>query len=126
MGLKELYDEWKFRPILAGEKKTPREQASGEVAVNFMDETYQTQVKNRTPNDKTVTPSTEEDKTSGTFTDAAFKMYSTFLDKTKTRKYYNRDLATTHKYNGQGTDKERFTTSDAWKGSPGVLYSTNQ
>lgn len=127
MGLKEIYEDWAFRPILTGEGKTPRDQTEGDVAVDFLPNDYQTEVTNRTPGDLTVTPATGDDTTSGQFKESAFGMYSTFLDNSKTRKYYNKDLASpSHKYNGQGTEKDKFTTSDEWKNSPGVLYSTNK
>lgn len=116
MGLKELYDDWTFRPIIAGEGKTPREQTDGKVAVDFLPNTYQTQVTNRAPDDKTVVLATGDDETEGSFNETALTYYSTLLNT------YSRVAQT---YKAQKEVTNTFVGSTDWSGSPGVLYSTN-
>jgi hypothetical protein len=118
MALKDIYDNWEFRPILAGINKTPREATEGKVAVDFLPNTYQTQVANRTPGDKVVTQATEDDQTLGSFnTSTAFGYFSTL---------YNSPLKTfksrlVHKYNN--SDAGTYLDSTVVRNSPGALYS---
>ena len=129
MGLKETYESWAFK---AGNKygtKTPRDQKDGNLAVDFLLNTYQTEVRNRTPGDKTVTQATADNATLGTFNVTAgpgkleaFKQYTRFTTNTRLTTYKSKLV---HVYNAQGTPEQKFTTSNAWKNQPGVLYSTN-
>jgi len=122
MGLKEKYDAWQFRPILAGDNKTPRNQKDGTVAVDFLPNTYQTGVANRTPGDKTVTQATDDDKTNGEFTPTAFSRYTT-LFQSSARVFKSKIV---HAYNAQGTnDNDKYTTSTGIKEAPGTLYINN-
>lgn len=122
MALKDIYESWTFRPILSGADKSPRNQANGEVAVDFLPNDYQTEVRNRAPGDKTVVQATGESDTAGTFnTTTAFKYYSTL---------YNSPLKTfkakqVHLYNAQGTDAQKYITSNAYRNTPGALYINN-
>lgn len=121
MGLKETYDKWAFRPIMGGTNKTPRDQAEGTVAVDFLPNDYQTEVRNRTKGDKTVVQATGDDATNGTFKNAtAFKYYSTLVSEYGT---YKSKLV--HIYNAQGTDNQKYVTSNVVMNTPGALYSTN-
>ena len=122
MGLKEIYDSWQFRPIMGGANKTPKEQKDGKVSVDFLPNTYQTEVRNRTPGDKVVSQATADDATNGTFsTNSAFKYYSTlFNSPLKTFK-----SKVVHLYNAQGNDTSKYATSNEVKNTPGALYSTN-
>lgn len=122
MALKDIYESWNFKPIVAGTGKTPREQSEGKVAVDYLPNTYQTEVRNRTPGDKVVIQSTDDDATKGTFnTTSAFKYYSTlFTSPLKTFK-----SKVVHLYNAQGTDTSKYITSNKVKDTPGALYSTN-
>jgi len=122
MGLKEMYESWEFKPTMAGANNTPQKQTEGDVAVDFLPNTYQTEVRNRTPGDKVVTQATVDDTTTGTFsTTSAFRYYTTlFSSPLKTFK-----SKVVHLYNAQGTDSSKYITSDAIKNTPGALYSTN-
>jgi hypothetical protein len=130
MGLKEMYESWNFRPVMEGDGNTPRNQAEGLVAVDFLPNTYQTEVRNRTPGNKTVTQATADDATNGTFNTttgpnklSAFAQYTRLFGNTTLTRYKSKIV---HKYNAQGTTpNSKFITSDDWKNSEGVLYSTN-
>tara|TARA_R110000868_G_scaffold304305_2_gene564813 strand:- start:421 stop:822 length:402 start_codon:yes stop_codon:yes gene_type:complete len=132
MGLKELYDDWAFKPIMAGANKTPRDASEGLVAVNFLPNSYQVEVKNREIGDTSILLDTDPTKTKGSFrTDTAFGMYSKFLSSTATRDYYNNSLTkagtkTVHLYNAQGVNaNDKYSTSAGIAGSKGILYTTN-
>lgn len=122
MGLKELYETWTFKAGNTLGNKNPRDQKDGILAVDYLPNTYQTEVKNRTPNDTVVTQATADDSTNGTFnTTSAFKYYSTlFASPLKTFK-----SKVVHLYNAQGTDTAKYATSNEIKNTPGALYSTN-
>lgn len=122
MALIDIYENWTFRPIMPGTGNTPRDQSTGTVAVDFLPNTYQTEVRNRTPGDKTVTQATGESDTAGTFhTTTAFKYYST-LYSGPLKTYKARQV---HLYNAQGTDAQKYATSDAVRNTPGALYINN-
>jgi hypothetical protein len=123
MALKDIYESWAFKPILGvGASDTPVKQSEGRVAVDYLPNTYQTEVRNRTPGNKVVTQATGDDTTNGTFnTTSAFKYYSTL---------YSSPLKTfkskvVHLYNAQGTDASKYATSNEIRNTPGALYSTN-
>lgn len=123
MALKDIYENWSFKPILGvGANDTPVKQSEGRVAVDYLPNTYQTEVKNRAPRDTVVTQATADDATNGTFnTTSAFKYYSTlFNSPLKTFK-----SKVVHLYNAQGTDTAKYATSNEIKNTPGALYSTN-
>lgn len=118
MKLEDLYNDWQFRPINGGENKTPRDQASGTAAVDFLPNDYQVEVKNRAVDDKVVVQSTVDDDTLGTFKkDTAFKYYSTLIGQYST-------TAQTYKA-PQVSNSNTFTDASEWTNSPGVLFSTN-
>lgn len=124
MSLKDLYQSWKFRPIAGvGNGDNPVKQSEGKVAVDYLPNTYQTEIKNRTPNDTIVLQATVDDATKGTFdTTSAFKYYSTlFGSPLKTFK-----SKVVHLYNAQGPDTEKYITSTKVVNTPGALYSTNK
>jgi hypothetical protein len=123
MTLKELYETWTFKAgNKLGANKTPREQSEGDVAVDFLPNTYQTEVRNRTPGDKVVLQDSNPNGTNGTFnTESAFKYYSTLYNSPLTL-FKSRPV---HIYNAQGTDKNKFITSDKYRNSPGALYTNN-
>ena len=123
MALKDLYESWAFKPLAgAGAADTPRTQSEGKVKVDFLPNTYQTEVRNRTPGDKVVTQATADDATLGTFNnDSALKYYSTL---------YNSPLKTfkgkvVQQYNAQGTDTNKYVSSAEVRNTQGALYSTN-
>ena len=123
MSLLDLYNSWNFKSAnTAGANKTPREVTEGKVAVDFLPNTYQTEVRNRTPHDKVVTQATGDDATNGTFsTVSAFKYYSTLFN--SPLKTFKSKIV--HLYNAQGTDATKYATSNQVKNTPGALYSTN-
>ena len=123
MALKDIYEQWAFRPIAGvGANQTPVKQSEGDVSVDFLPNTYQTEVRNRTPGDKVVTQAAGDDVTDGTFnTTSAFKYYtSLFNSPLKTFK-----SRVVHLYNAQGTDANKYITSNEVKNTPGALYSNN-
>lgn len=123
MALKDIYESWAFKPILGvGANDTPVKQSEGRVAVDYLPNTYQTEVRNRSPRDTVVTQATTDDATNGTFnTTTAFKYYSTlFNSPLKTFK-----SKVVHLYNAQGGDTAKYSTSNEIKNTPGALYSTN-
>jgi len=122
MGLKEIYESWNFRPVMNGANKTPRDQKDGKIAVDFLPNTYQTEVRNRAPGDVVVSQATEDDATKGSFNQQALKYYSTLIaSPLKTFK-----SKVVHKYNAQGTsDVAKYTTTSEIKDTPGALYNTN-
>lgn len=123
MSLKDLYQNWNFRPLAGvGNGDDPVKQSEGKVAVDYLPNTYQKEVKNRTPNDKVVLQATGDDATKGTFnTTSAFKYYSTlFSSPLKTFK-----SKIVHLYNAQGNASEKYITSNKVKDTPGALYNTN-
>jgi hypothetical protein len=118
MGLKELYETWQFRPIMNGANNTPPKQSEGEVAVDYLPNEYQAEIRNRTPGDKVVVQATDDDDTKGMFNkESAFKYYSTLITQYGTKSQI---------YKAQAGDTNKFVNSNSWKNSPGVLYSTNQ
>jgi hypothetical protein len=121
MKLEDLYKDWQFKPILGGANKTPRDQASGTAAVDFLPNTYQAEVRNREFGDKVVTQATEDDKTNGTFKpDTAFRYY-TRLFQSSFRTFKSTIV---HKYNAQGTnDSDKYESAN--KDTPGALYINN-
>lgn len=123
MALKDLYESWAFKPLAGvGSADNPRTQSEGKVKVDFLPNTYQTEVRNRTPGDKVVTQATGDDTTAGTFNkDSALKYYSTL---------YNSPLKTfkgrvVQQYNAQGTDTNKYVSSAEVRNTQGALYSTN-
>jgi len=124
MGLIEKYNTWAFKPVMSGNGNNPINQSEGKVRVDYLPNTYQTEVRNRTPGDKVVNQATADDATNGTFkTDTAFKYYTTLTTNTRLTQYKSKLV---HRYNAQGTaPNAKFITSDEWKNSKGVLYSTN-
>lgn len=123
MSLKNLYENWTFKPLFGvGTGNNPIKQSEGKVAVDYLPNTYQAEVKNRLPGDKVVIQAVDDDTTKGTFRNpAALKYYSSL---------YNSPLKTfkgklVHKFNAQGNDNLRYTTSTEVKDTPGALYSTN-
>jgi hypothetical protein len=123
MSLLDLYNSWNFKNgNTLGTNKTPKEQTEGKVAVDFLPNTYQAEVKNRDPHNKTVTQASADDATNGTFnTTTAFKYYSTLVNSPlKTFK-----SKVVHLYNAQGTDSTKYATSNQIRNTPGALYNTN-
>jgi len=122
MSLKDLYENWPFKTGNQLGNKTPRDQAEGKIAVNFLQDNYQGGIKNRTPGDKVVTQATTDDATVGNFSSAAFSNYSRlFMSPIRTFK-----SKVVHLYNAQGTDAAKYVTSDKIKKTPGALYNTNR
>ena len=123
MSLLDLYNSWNFKSAnTAGANKTPREVTEGKVAVDFLPNVYQTEVRNRTPRDKVVTQATADDTTNGTFsTTSAFKYYSALFN-SPLKTFKSRVV---HLYNAQGKDSDKYVTSNQVKNTPGALYSTN-
>jgi hypothetical protein len=118
MGLKETYLAWNFRPIMDGQNKTPLEQKEGKVAVDFLPNDYQAEIRNRTPGDKVVVQATDDDDTKGMFNkESAFKYYSTLIGKYST---------VAQLYKAQAEDTDTFTKSTSWSSAPGVLYSNKR
>lgn len=142
MSLKELYENWAFTtPTVVNTqntKKSPREaatvnDASKGVSVDFLPDTYQAEVRNRGYQNKIIELEADPTKTKGTFnTNTAFSMYSRFLNPSETRNYYNNNLvrynsSLIHKYDAQGKNvNDKFSTSNEYVNSPGVLYNTNK
>lgn len=122
MSLIDLYNNWTFRsvnPLPAS--KNPKEQSEGKVAVDFLPNTYQTEVRN-TPRNQPVIPSAGDDTTNGTFnTTTAFRYYSTLVN--SPLKSFKSKLV--HLYNAQGTDAQKYITSNSIRNTPGALYSNN-
>lgn len=124
MGLKETYESWAFRPLKdVNSDGTPRNQSEGKFSVDFLPNTYQKEVRNRTPGDKTVTQAATDDATYGTFnTTSAFKYYST-LFKGPLRSFRSKIV---HLYDAQGNDNSKYVTSNDIRNTPGALYNTNR
>lgn len=123
MSLLDLYNDWKFRPV-AGlpQSATPPEQSQGNVAVDFLPNTYQTEVRNSSKN-VPVMPATGDDATNGTFKpDTSFRYYSTLVSG-PLKSFKSRII---HLYNAQGTDREKYITSDSIRTTPGALYNNNK
>lgn len=124
MSLKDLYNNWNFKAAnTLGANKTPREQTEGKIAVDFLPNSYQTEVRNRIPGDKVVVQATADDDTKGTFNKtSAFKYYSTLFN-SPLRTFKSKLV---HIYNAQGTGKNsKYSTSDNIRNTPGALYNTN-
>jgi len=126
MSLEELYNQTNFRNKLNtkfnggayGTPASPVDQATdGSVAVDFLDNTYQSEVRNRTPGDKTVVQAVGDDTTNGTFTTRAFTHYTSLTANTALTRQ-----ATLHMYNARNNEK-KYESSIA--GTPGALYNTN-
>ena len=117
MSLLDLYNSWNFKSAnTAGANKTPREVTEGKVAVDFLPNTYQTEVRNRTPQNKVVTQATADNATVGEFNTAALGYYSTLVN-SPLKAYKSRVI---HKYNS-ATNKT-FLDSTQIKNTPGALY----
>ncbi len=124
MKLEDMYKNWVFKPVAGvGAGNTPVKQSEGKVAVDYLPNTYQTEVRNRLPGDKVVVLATDDDKTKGAFNEtSAFKYYSTLVSSPlKTFK-----SKVVHLYNAQGSDTSKYISSDKIRNSPGALYNTNQ
>jgi hypothetical protein len=116
MGLKETYDTWTFKPLAGtGNADTPRNQSEGKVNVDYLPNTYQNGLTNRTPKDKVVTQATADNATNGKFNSAALGYYSTLID-SPLKLFKSQEV---HKYK---IDRN-YTTQ--FENSKGVLYSTN-
>lgn len=124
MRLEDIYRTWTFKPIAGvGASDTPVKQAEGRVAVDFLPNTYQTEVRNRTPNNKVVVQATRDDATNGTFrTTTAFNYYTTLYNNNSLRNFKSKVV---HLYNAQGTTNEKYITSNVIRNTPGALYNTN-
>jgi hypothetical protein len=123
MRLEDIYRTWQFKPIVGvGASETPVKQSEGRVAVDFLPNTYQTEVRNRAPRDTVVVQASADDATRGTFnTNTAFKYYTTLVNSPlKTFK-----TKVVHLYNAQGTPNSKYVTSNLIRNTPGALYSTN-
>lgn len=123
MALKDIYESWTFKPLTGiGANQTPVKQSEGKVAVDYLPNTYQTEVRNRTPQNTVVVQATEDDDTKGMFNKtSAFKYYtSLFNSPLKTFK-----SKVVHLYNAQGTDATKYVTSNNVRNTPGALYNTN-
>jgi hypothetical protein len=136
MGLIELYNGWTFSTPNTLGNKTPREQSSGSVAVDFLSNKYQTEVRNRTPGDKVVTHTNvapDEDSTGqGNSTFNAYNLTQTDTKKSGLKYYstltgntalirWNGDLI--QKYKAQTSNlNDKYSTSQSISDSPGVLY----
>jgi hypothetical protein len=123
MGLKELYESWTFKSVTPlSTSQNAREQSKGNVAVDFLPNTYQAEVRN-TARNQPVLPSSGDDTTNGTFKPStAFKYYSTLVSG-PLKSFKSRVV---HLYNAQGTNKnDRYVSSDKVRNTPGALYSTN-
>lgn len=116
MSLKDIYETAQFRPIL-GINKTPRDASLGSAAVNFLSDTYQTGVTNRVRDNKTVTPSTTDDGTTGRFTTPALTYFSTLYSNTALTTFKTKSV---HKFNNSSGKK--YLDSTKVKDTPGALY----
>ncbi len=94
----------------------PRTQSEGKFSVDFLQNTYQNEVANRTPGDKVVTQATADNATVGEFNTAALGYYSTLVN-SPLKAYKSRVI---HKYNS-ATNKT-FLDSTQIKNTPGALY----
>lgn len=123
MGLKELYEGWAFRPLKdVNQDGTPKKQSEGKFSVDFLPNTYQTEIRNRTPGDKIVTQAATDDATNGTFnTTTAFKYYSTLFGG-PLRTFKSKIV---HLYDAQGAEEAKYVTSNSIRNTPGALYNTN-
>jgi hypothetical protein len=116
MSLKDIYEEWTFKPLRGvGAGDTPIKQSEGKVNVDFLPNTYQEEVVNREPGDKVVTQATEDNATVGMFNEGALGYYSTLVD--STLKTYKTKVV--HKYNNTNTS---YLTSMEVRNTPGALY----
>ena len=116
MGLKETYETWTFKPLKdTGNADTPPNQSEGKVNVDYLPNTYQSGLANRTPQDKVVTQATADDATNGAFNSTAFGYYSTLVD-SPLKLFKSQEV---HKYKINGNYTTQFQNSE------GVLYSTN-
>jgi hypothetical protein len=127
MSLKDLYLSWTFRTPTAINTQdgvaTPREQANGDVAVDFMSNEFQTEVRNRPFKNTTVTQATEDDKTAGTFTNNALFRYGEKVKDTLLTMYKGKNV---HKFNAQGVNpNDKYITSDDIKDTKGIGYYNN-
>lgn len=117
MSLKDIYESANFRPIL-GINKTPRDASSGSAAVNFLPNTYQTGVTNRVRDNKTVTPSTTDNGTTGRFTIPALRYFSTLYSNPALTTFKTKSV---HKFNNSSGKK--YLDSTKVKDTPGALYN---
>lgn len=132
MSLKDIYDNWKFNTGNSlGPNKGPREQSDGKVAVDFLPNTYQKEVRNRAPGSTEVVQATADDATAGTFNVessgqtilSAFKRYTALVTNSKWTYWHGNKV---HNYNAQGTNpNDKYLTSTSVKDAPGVTYHTN-
>lgn len=127
MALLDLYNSWTFRQSqvvnATGGTRSPREQASGIAATDFLSNEYQTEVRNRTPGDKVVVQATGDDTTTGTFKPiSALKRYSALVGNSLLTTFRSKVV---HKYNAQGVNpNDKYITSDGIAGTPGALNSS--
>jgi hypothetical protein len=120
MSLLDLYNSWSFRAGNTLGNKTPVDQSQGKIAVDFLPNTYQTEVRNRVPGDKAVLQATGDDNTFGTFnTTSAFKRYTTLFNDTSLRVFKGKEV---HKYNAQGPTTAKYITSNNIVNTPGAQY----
>jgi hypothetical protein len=123
MRLEDIYRTWTFKPIVGvGASDTPVKQADGKVAVDFLPNTYQAEVRNRNPRTTIVTQAAADDRTNGTFKATAFNYYTTLYNNNSLRRFRSNVV---HLYNARGTANEKYITSNNIKDTPGALYSTN-
>lgn len=124
MSLKDLYESWTFRremPVGGNASATPRQQASGQVGVDFLPNTFQQEFTPRPLGDKTVLLETNPEKTKGTFHETTALRYYTTLFSDSLRRVFGGK--TVHKYNAAGTSpNDRYLTSDGISGTPGANY----
>ena len=117
MALKDIYENWAFRPIAgAGAHDTPVKQSEGKVSVDFLPNTYQEEVVNRTPGDKVVTQATEDNATAGLFKQEALGYYSTLIN--SPLKTYKSKVV--HKFNS--STNQKYLDSTQVRNTPGALY----
>ena len=117
MALKDIYDNWAFKPLAGvGAAGNPRTQSEGKFSVDFLQNTYQNEVANRTPGDKVVTQATADNATVGEFNTAALGYYSTLVN-SPLKAYKSRVI---HKYNS--AVNKTFLDSKQIKNTPGALY----
>lgn len=120
MALKDIYENWTFRPIAgAGAHDTPIKQSEGKVAVNFLQDTYQPREQdevNRTPGDTVVVQATEDNATAGLFKQEALGYYSTLIN-SPLKTYKSRVV---HKYSSNAS--KTYLDSTKVRNTPGALY----
>lgn len=131
MSLESLYNSWTFKPLGVNTYQgsgTPVLQALGGIAVDFLPNTYQKEVRNRAPGDKIVLQSEEPGigdaaSTKGTFAPKGLLFHKEQTNDVLLTRWRGKDL---HKYNVQDTDpNKQYITSADIRNTPGALYLTN-